>query len=260
MGANDDERTDDLSDYGESDAAKNGGEKEANGEQEPKPSTELSVEDVRFLRAVRDISENPEDFPRTKKGTTPASTRAIREATTLSKNQIDYRLGTTTKERGFDKLGYLIIHDPPMTDTGYGPRSAELTEKGERRLEEGLQAYGLEKTEARADPEVMEKLDDIGARLDNLEQQIDEVEDEVAKVVNSVNNLEGRVSRIESNRMGAIDEQQAARLRTVIDAMPAFYQAFQLVGMDVREIQESESLDEREAEALIENVKATLNR
>lgn len=224
------------------------------------PSTELSIEDVRFLRAVRDINESPEDYPRTRKGTTPASARAIREATTLSKNQINYRLGTTTKERGFDELGYIVIHDPPMTDNGYGPRSAELTPKGERRLEEGLQAYGLEETEARADPEVMEKLEDISARLDDVEQRMDGVESETSDAVNSINNLEGRLSRIENTQMGGVDEQQAARLRTVIDAMPAFYQAFQLMGMDVREIQEADDLDDRETEALVDDVRSTLDR
>ncbi len=260
MGANDDGDSGELPDYGDNGGAGSDRGRDAGSEQGPKPNAELSIEDVRFLRAVRDINENPEDYPRTKKGTMAASTRAIREATTLSKNQIDYRLGTTTKERGFDDLGYLVIHDPPMTDTGYGPRSAELTGKGEQRLEEGLQAYGLEETEARADPEVMEKLEDVGARLDDLERQLAEMEDELNEVGNSINNLEGRVSQIETNQMGAVNGEQAARLRTVIDAMPAFYQAFQLMGMDVREIQESEDLDEREAKALMEDVRATLNR
>lgn len=253
MATNGDPNPDDPSDTGQSDGGDGGGG-------DGGPTTELSIEDVRFMRAVRDINENPADYPRTEKGTKPASARAIKEATTLSKNQIDYRLGTTTKERGFDELGYLVIHDPPMTDTGYGPRSAELTEKGAERLEEGLQSYGLEETESRADPEVMEKLEDIGARLDSIEQRMDAMEEDVADVVSSVNNLEGRLSRIENTQMGAVDEQQAARLRTVIDAMPAFYQAFQLLGMDVRQIQDADELDETQTRELVENVQETLNQ
>jgi len=223
-------------------------------------NTELSQEDVMFLRAIRDINENPEEYPKTGDGVAPATIAAIKHATTLSRNQINYRLGTTTNTRGFVERGFLLSHDPPMADTGYGSRSAELTEKGEQRLEDGLRAYGLVETSSRGDPEVMDRLETLGARMDNFEQALEELEEDVERLTDQVEAADNRLSRVEDTNMGAIDEPQAGRLRTVIDAMPAFYQAFQLMGMDVREIQESENLDEREAEALIEDVRATLNR
>lgn len=222
-------------------------------------NTELSREDVMFLRAIRDINETPEEYPKTGDGEAPATIAAIKHATTLSRNQINYRLGTTTNTRGFVDRGFLLSHDPPMTDTGYGSRSAELTEKGEQRLEDGLRAYGLVETSSRGDPEVMDRLETLGARMDDFEQTLERLERDVERVADRMETAESRLSRMEDANMGAIDEPQAGRLRTVIDAMPAFYQAFQMMGMDVREIQDAEELDEEQTRELIENVRKTLN-
>jgi len=141
--------------------------------------TELSIEDVRFLRAVRDISADPDDYPRTGQGVTPATVSAIREVTNLSRSQLNYRMGVGANQRGFEEMGLVVTHDPPMTDTGYGKRSVELTERGERRLEQGLQAYGLAGGSGRADQEVMEQLEDLGSQLESLERRLDTIERDV---------------------------------------------------------------------------------
>lgn len=254
MGTNGDPDQSELSDAGDSGGAAGGDEYHTS------KNPELSREDVQFLRAIRDINESPADYPKTEKGTQPASVSAIKEATTLSRSQINYRIGTASNSRGFEEMGYINSFDPPMTESGFGPRSAELTEKGEQRLNEGLRAYGMDSTSGRGDPEVMEKLEDVGARLDDFGRRLDQIERELEEITDTVEAVDNRAARMESREMGAVDEQQAARLRTVIDAMPAFYQAFQLMGMDVREIQETESLDDRDAEALIDSVRSTLDR
>ena len=222
--------------------------------------TELSIEDVRFLRAVRDINDDPEDYPRTDNGVTAATVSAIREVTNLSRSQLNYRMGVGSNRRGFEEMSLVVTHDPPMTDTGYGKRSVELTEKGKQRLNQGLRAYGLAEESGRSEQEVLEQLDDLGARIESLERRLDGIERDVEEAVDTVEAVDERLDRYEERSMGAVDEQQAARLRTVIDAMPAFYQAFQLMGMDVREIQEAENLDDREAKALVNDVRSTLDR
>jgi len=221
--------------------------------------SELSIEDVRFLRTVRDISESPEEYPQTEQGVVPATTGAVRETTTLSRSQIKYRMEAGSNVRGFEDMGLLVVHDPPMTDAGYGQRSVELTEKGEARLNQGLRAYGLGDNSDDLNQEVLEQVENMGARIDDVERQLNSLEREVEEAVDAVESMSERLERYEERSMGVVDEQQAARLRTVIDAMPAFYQAFQLMGMDVREIQESDELNDRETEALVENVRSTLD-
>jgi len=239
-----------------------GGQSEAEGSDTGYTSgqTELSIEDVRFLRAVRDINENPEEYPKTGEGIASATMSAVRETTTLSRSQVKYRMGAGSNKRGFEEMGFLVTHDPPMTDKGYGQRSAELTEKGKQRLEQGLRAYGLTEESGRADQEVVEQLENLGSQLESLERRLDTIERDVEEAVDTVEAMNERLDRYDERPMGAIDEQQAARLRTVIDAMPAFYQAFQMMGMDVREIQNADELSEAETENLIANVRETLNR
>jgi hypothetical protein len=223
-------------------------------------NTELSREDVMFLRAIRDINESPEEYPKTGDGQAPATIAAIKHATTLSRNQINYRLGTTTNTRGFVERGFVVSHDPPMTDAGYGSRSAEITEKGEQRLEDGLRAYGLVETSSRGDPEVMDRLENLAARVEDFERALSRLEGDIERLTDRVEATNSRVSRIEEANMGAIEEPQAGRLRTVIDAMPAFYQAFQMMGMDVREIQNADDLTDEQRRELLKNVRETLDQ
>lgn len=252
MGTNGDHDGAEPSDSGQSGAPDEEGRTSQN--------TELSREDVMFLRAIRDINENPDEYPKTGDGQASATIAAIKHATTLSRSQINYRLGTTTNTRGFVERGFLLSHDPPMTDTGYGSRSAELTEKGEQRLQDGLRAYGLVDTSSRGDPEVMERLENLAGRVEDFERALNRLEDDVERLDDRVEATNSRLSRIEEADMGAIEEPQAGRLRTVIDAMPAFYQAFQLMGMDVRQIQDTDELTEEEVRELIANVQETLNQ
>ncbi len=252
MGTNGDPDETESSDIGHSEGRDEEGRTSQN--------TELSREDVMFLRAIRDINENPNEYPKTGDGQAAATIAAIKHATTLSRSQINYRLGTTTNTRGFVERGFLLSHDPPMTDAGYGSRSAELTEKGEQRLKDGLRAYGLVDTSSRGDPEVMERLENLAGRVEDFERALTRLEDDIDRLDDRVEATNSRLARIEEANMGAIEEPQAGRLRTVIDAMPAFYQAFQLMGMDVRQIQDADELTEEQTRELLRNVQETLNQ
>ena len=252
MGANGDPNDEDLSDTGQS---------EPEGAGRTSQRSDLSREDVMFLRATRDINENPEEYPKTggERAAAEATVAAIKHATTLSRNQINYRLGTTTNTRGFVERGLIVSHDPRMTDTGYGPRSAELTDQGRERLEDGLRAYGLVETESRGSPEVMDRLGNLAGRVEDMERSVARLEEQVERLTDRVEAADSRLSRIEESDMGAVEEPHAGRLRTVIDAMPAFYQAFQLIGMDVREIQDADELTDAQVRELLDDVRRALD-
>jgi len=253
MDADDAPNSKESSDSGQSEAAGKGGGRTSQ-------KTELSREDVMFLRAVKNINESPKEHPKTGDGAVPATTGAIKHATTLSRDQINYRMGTTTNTRGFVNRDFIVSHDPPMTDAGFGSRSAELTEKGEQRLKDGLRAYGLVETSSRGDPEVMDRLESLAGRVEDFEQSVEQLEREIERLNDRVEAVDNRLTRIEETNMGAINEPQAGRLRTVIDAMPAFYRAFQLMGVDVRQIQDADELTEEEVQELVGNVRETLDQ
>jgi hypothetical protein len=103
--------------------------------------SDLTMKDVRFLMAVRDINANPEQYEETELGVAAANTTSLGEATSLSKGEIRHRLNEKA-DIAAEKLGVVTLYEAPMTDRGYGPKSVALTEDGERFLEYALSARG----------------------------------------------------------------------------------------------------------------------
>jgi len=58
----------------------------------PKSRTDLSRKDINFLRVVRAVCDNPEEFRGTDGGIGPATVTAVAEASNLSKEQVRYRM------------------------------------------------------------------------------------------------------------------------------------------------------------------------
>jgi predicted nucleic acid-binding Zn-ribbon protein len=106
----------------------------------------------------------------------------------------------------------------------------------------------------------MDRLENLAARVEDFERALSRLEGDIERLTDRVEATNSRVSRIEEANMGAIEEPQAGRLRTVIDAMPAFYQAFQMMGMDVREIQNADDLTDEQRRELLKNVRETLDQ
>jgi len=149
--------------------------------------TDLSWKDIKFLTAVRDINENPDQYSGTARGVAAANTTSLREATELSRGEIRHRLNEKSDiaDRG---LGILRLHDPQLTEKGdHGPKSVELTEFGERVLDRALAARGV----GDADPVEVAK----GNRLSVLEQRLDEVEETVEELRETVQNLAAEVRK-----------------------------------------------------------------
>ncbi|GAB7093641.1 hypothetical protein JCM30237_07930 [Halolamina litorea] len=92
---------------------------------------DLSLKDVTFLRAIRDINGSPERFASTEQGVTPATVTAITEATTLDEEEVAYRLDHPRLGRS----GLVKVYEagPPGHDSA-SLNSAELTKSGERAI------------------------------------------------------------------------------------------------------------------------------
>lgn len=94
---------------------------------------QLSLKDITFLRAIRDINGSPERYASTDQGVTPATVTAITEATTLSEEEVTYRLDHPRLGRS----GLVKVYEAgPPGDDSASLNSAELTEAGERAIAE----------------------------------------------------------------------------------------------------------------------------
>jgi len=81
--------------------------------------SDLTLKDIKFLTAVRDINANPEQYPGTEGGVAAANTTSLRQGTSLSKGEIRHRLDDKSDIADGD-LGLLTIYDPPQTSRGTG--------------------------------------------------------------------------------------------------------------------------------------------
>mgnify|MGYP006280390519 FL=1 len=91
----------------------------------------LSLKDITFLEAIRDINESPERYASAETGGTPATVTAITEATTLTEDEVAYRLDHPR----LGKSGLVKVSQAgPPGDDSSGVHSAKLTESGEATL------------------------------------------------------------------------------------------------------------------------------
>lgn len=128
-------------------------------------ASDLSLADIEFLQAVRNINKNPEKYPETDRSEVPANTASIKRATGLTSDQVSYRMGGNQNSRGFEdgKNPLIKTYDPVATDTGYAPRAAKLTAAGRSALSEA------QKIGSRLEGVTQTEVDRINQRLEYLE-------------------------------------------------------------------------------------------
>lgn len=231
---------------------------------------ELGLDDIKFLRAVRDINANPDEYEGTDQGEVPANTRSIRLATDLSRSMVNYRLASSNS-RGLDEsdMGLIRVYPAQIEGNSFGPKSTELTEKGVRVLSEieesGLMGSGPDPSDEsetvkqlRARIETLEN-QGVGeggegvppSELSDLKQRVDEFESQLDSLRSDVNALEETITRSE---WGSMDEEIAEDLARVRRLSPALMYAFQeLLGIDVQWLVDNSS-------QLNEDVKAEMRR
>jgi len=81
--------------------------------------SDLTLKDIRFLMAVRDINTNPEQYSGTEDGVAAANTRSLRRGTSLSKGEIRHRLSDKS-DIADENVGLLILW-PPADEAGIRP-------------------------------------------------------------------------------------------------------------------------------------------
>jgi len=202
----------------------------------PKNRTDLSRKDINFLRVVRAVCDNPEEFRGTDGGTGPATVTAVAEASNLSKEQVRYRMREGSRGLGVRKpegdaiaddggLGYIRIYEPPMTDRGYGPRSCEITKEGRRALADALEAdeeMGIRGGDGTS-PEAVEELRE---EIDELEDDLSSIQEGFADVFNTVENISDRMEEMDERDLGAVDDEPAERIRSVLRGFVGVNQMF----------------------------------
>jgi hypothetical protein len=134
---------------------------------------DLSLKDIEFLKAVRDINTNPDDYPAASEGAKPANTTTLRNATSLTRQEIKHRLHEKSDIAG-EEVGLIEIYDPPVTESGFGPKAVELTLRGDRLLEDALAKHGLGNYHPK-DVATADRIAGLESRLDGLEDAIQEL-------------------------------------------------------------------------------------
>jgi len=221
-------------------------------------NTDLSVRDIKFLRAIRDINANPGVYEDTDKGAVPANKTSISKATELGKKEVGYRLGGN-HSRGFEDgdKPLIVSHDPEVIEgeNRFGPRSAELTEHGIELLSEFEASGYMGGGEREDEPETIKQL---RARLDALEsnsgsQGVDE------EVGGRIEQLEAEIEAMKQSRWGAVDEKFHTDLdKTVNRLPPMFYVLSNVLGVDVDRVAEEAPYDEATLAEVREAVVETL--
>jgi hypothetical protein len=222
--------------------------------------SDLSLDNIDFLRAVRDVMSSPDAFADTDVGETAATTGAVRQASDLDYDQVSYRMDKSSK---LASEGYIEVYpgqyDPDIgEDGGFGQRSAELTEKGAselskvedemmggevspklvedlvdrvEQLESGV-VSGEGGGDGEVDASVREDIESLQANVESLSAAVGELEDEVQRVSDGL-------AAVEKSEWGGVSESKKTDLSLVVERLPQMFYILKFVlGMDVDMVRE----------------------
>lgn len=197
-----------------------------------KPFEELSHEDITFLKAVDQLVTDPDKYPHTSAGTTPANTRSLNELTELSKRQIRYRIKpyNSGENRGLDHMGYVKLYDAKDTESGYSPRAVELTDQGRKAVLTWEEKHG----ELEPDDWDQTTINEIELELEQMRSRLGDLE-----------GIESRLTSIERSEYGAVDEDKAERLDHTIRLMISTHKVLtDVLGIPVEKIGDEMTVDD----------------
>jgi hypothetical protein len=191
----------------------------------------LSLIDIEFLRAVRDINQNPADYTGTKAGVAAANTTALRNATSLSPQEIKHRLHEKSDVANED-ITLITVYDPPLTDSGFGSKAVELTARGKRVLKHALAKHGLGNHKPTEVSEA-DRVAGLTRRLEKLEVDIE--------------TLQATVDEFEESATGAFGDIQDTQFRAIANAVPRHEQILRaLLGESTAEAVNGDDVDDME--------------
>jgi uncharacterized coiled-coil protein SlyX len=196
----------------------------------------LKDPDVEFLLAVHQIEQNPTEYDNTDVGETVANVTSIREASDLTRSQIDYRVSPGDGGRGFgeDGMNFLRTYEATIEGRNMGPRSVELTEKGERVVAE------IKEMRSGGGGQSAGSGDASSERIAELETRISEHE----SMLENFSDVAETVATIEQNEMGAVSSEMTTQIRAASNAIPhhqfVFSEVFGIGIEDMREVDEDD--------------------
>jgi archaellum component FlaC len=209
----------------------------------PKDGSELSLADVEFLRTVRDINANPEEYENTDTGVKPANISSLKSVLldgsgTLddwTEGKLDYRMREGKRgwlESDDGSFNMVVLHQgksDPTAPSGYIVRSVELTERGKRKVAKAEEEWGFESSPSTA------KETDSGAlrvEVDQHSDQIAELQESLATIEEQLEQMNEYLEYIRDNKAGALDNETADHLEMVFDLNLRHERLLQMV-MDV---------------------------
>jgi len=211
------------------------------------PIPDLSRKDIRFLRAVRNINESPEEYPATEGGEVAATKTALKKGP-LGEEAVRYRFENKAKITTDGEYGLVEILPAPILDKGgYGPKSAELTDRGTKVLDQVLEERDLVKGGVQSEG-VTGAGGESDARIAELEERVADMEAKLDRILEAVN-------RWEESPTGALDEEEQRVFGAVAEAVPAHRRALRALGVEKDEILNAEDLT---PEAVRQQVRQTV--
>ena len=241
--------------------------------------TDLSTTDVEFLRVIRDINLNPEQYEGTDGGEKPANTTSIRKASSLSRSQINYRLGKSRNRFfGGDGLGLVTIHPAKVNEEtgGFGPKSVELSEKGIEALSNYTGVESQDRGGSQQGGEIdttgeSEVIKQLHAKIQSLETQshnggrnvdggewgsrVQENSEAIQRVESKLDELLREIRAVRESEWGGIQDEKAENLERILNRAPAMMYAFTvLLEIDIDEIVDVGGYSPGEADEVRQNL------
>ena len=193
-------------------------------------NTDLSIEDVEFLQAVRYIESNPDEFDDDSE-TVGATTQSVRQllekrwstSADWTKPMISYRMNGPDKSSwsrgwGMDHgFGLVKLHEATMTQDGWTRREIELTQKGRKWLSRKEEQMNLTRSEGRGDgaAEIDSSEKQLELELQSLEEEIEELREENDELRSTLEMVVDDLSRIKESETGALDGNISDQLQGV---------------------------------------------
>jgi hypothetical protein len=217
---------------------------------------DLSLKDIRFLRAVRDINANPEAYERTEKGEVPASTGAIIAASELSESEARYRMGGS-RCRGFEEMGLTLVHEAEFDEETktFGAKSIELTQEGIDVLTEFEEENDLYDDQDGEDGDVPEVVKQLRGRVEKLEKRSvsggsdgGDFSREIKSLRNDIERIETKIDGIREDPWGGLDDDAVELTKAGVDRANALFYILETVfGIDVERRTEEGSYPSEDA-------------
>lgn len=229
---------------------------------------DLGLKDIRFLSVIKEVNENPDKYEDVHEyqGAVPATVSAVQEVSGLTRDEAQYRMRKGKSKRGFteeDGVGYIVVYDAEILETGeFGPKSAELTQKGEEALEQAKRRFARrldgdnEQIFAGVSDDELAK---IKARQEELDDRIDSIEEDLSRLSEQLGGVSREIEGLKQSDMGALSPEVADHLETMIRVYPTMYQALsQVLGLNIGRLEETKELTPAEREEFQRTVLETL--